>query len=89
MRSEAVMWETDFAISCAQCGGQEFQEVFPVPAEVYRAYSPKGGRGQPCELVASVYVCLQCGHLEKFVELTEREEKKPAESKGRLPMPRE
>ena len=70
------MWEADFAISCSQCGGQEFQELFPVPAEVYRAYSSTGERGKSRELVASVYVCLQCGHLEKFVELAEREGKK-------------
>jgi DNA-directed RNA polymerase subunit RPC12/RpoP len=62
------MWEADFTISCSQCGGQDFQQVFPVPAEVYRVYQP-GERGSGQELVAAVYVCLQCGHLEKFVDL--------------------
>lgn len=71
------MWEADFAICCSQCGGQEFQEVFPVPAEVYRAYNPTGERGKPRELIASVYVCLQCGHLERFVELTGQERPPP------------
>lgn len=61
-----TMWEADFAISCSQCGGQEFQEIFPVPAQVYHLYGPE--RGQPRELIASVYACLRCGHLEKFVD---------------------
>jgi hypothetical protein len=64
-------WEADFSISCAQCGGQEFREIFPVPAEIYRAYRAyRSGAGQEVlyELVASVYACVQCGHLEKFVD---------------------
>jgi len=65
------MWETDFAISCSQCGGQEFREIFPVPAEVYHLYGPKAERDRPRQLVSSVYACLQCGHLEKFVDFSE------------------
>ena len=61
------MWEADFAISCSQCGGQEFQELFPVPAQVYHLYGSE--RGQPRELIASVHACLRCGYLEKFVDL--------------------
>ena len=61
-------WEADFSISCAQCGGQEFREIFPIPAEIYRAYRSGIGQEVPHELVASVYACVQCGHLEKFVD---------------------
>jgi len=75
MRAKTAMWEADFAISCSQCGGQEFQEVFPVPAEVYRVYGSTGERGASRELIAAVYACLQCGHLEKFVELADRKGK--------------
>ncbi len=63
------MLEADFSISCAQCGGQEFQEVFPVPAETYCLYEGKGGSQPPRRLHAVVYACLQCGHLEKFLDL--------------------
>ncbi|MEW6751457.1 MAG: hypothetical protein AB1505_10845 [Candidatus Latescibacterota bacterium] len=63
------MLEADFAITCSQCGGQEFYEIYPVPAAVYRVYGPAAERGQPHEVVAAVYACLQCGHLEEFVDL--------------------
>lgn len=67
------MSETDFSISCSQCGGQEFQELFPVPAETYALYGGRGA-GQPArQLTAAVFACLQCGHLEKFVDLSEGE----------------
>lgn len=62
------MYETEFEVSCSQCGGQKFQEVFPVPAETYQLYSPGAGAPSPRDLVASVYACTQCGHLEKFVD---------------------
>jgi hypothetical protein len=61
-------WEADFAISCAQCGGQEFREIFPVPAEIYRVYRSGAAQETPRDLVASVYACVQCGHLEKFMD---------------------
>ena len=61
------MLNAEFEISCSQCGGQDFQEIFPVPAETYRLYE-SGGTGKPRQLVAAVYACLQCGHLEKFVD---------------------
>jgi hypothetical protein len=64
------MWEADFALSCSQCGGQEFQEIFPVPAEVYQLYREEGGKSR--RLISSVYACLQCGHLEKFIDWEER-----------------
>lgn len=63
------MLEADFAISCSQCGGQDFQEVFPVPAETYHRYGAEVERQRPQLLTASVYACLQCGHLEKFIDL--------------------
>lgn len=63
------MLQADFSISCAQCGGQEFQEVFPVPAETYCLYEERGAGQPPRRLTAAVYVCLQCGHLEKFLDL--------------------
>lgn len=55
-------------VSCSQCGGQEFRQLFPVPAEVYRAYAGPGADGPAEDLVATVYACLQCGHLERFVD---------------------
>ena len=63
--------EADFAVSCSQCGGEEFQELFPIPAEVYRVYGPEVGPDHGRDLVVSVYACLQCGHVEKFVERAE------------------
>ena len=63
------MLEADFAISCSQCGGEDFQEVFPVPAETYHLYGEGVERQRPHLLTASVYAGLQCGHLEKFVDL--------------------
>jgi hypothetical protein len=63
------MIEAEFEISCSQCGGQRFQEVFPVPAETYHLYGAEAERGSPVSLVASVFACLQCGHLEKFIDL--------------------
>ncbi len=67
------MIEGAFSISCSQCGGQEFQELFPVPAETYAVYEGKGA-GQPArQLTAAIFACLQCGHLEKFVDLSEGE----------------
>ena len=65
------MLETDFSISCSQCGGQEFQEIFPVPAETYALYEGQGQGQAPRQLTAAVFACLQCGHLEKFVDFTE------------------
>ena len=64
-------WDAEFSLSCSQCGGEDFQEVFPVPAARFRLYSqgrkPEPGR----ELLTSVYMCLQCGHLEWFVDQAE------------------
>ena len=62
------MLEGEFTVSCGQCGGEDFEEVFPVPAETYRQYVD----GVAHELTAAVYVCCQCGHLEKFVDLNEK-----------------
>ena len=62
------MLEADFEISCAQCGGQEFEQIFPVPAETYHRYGPESLREEPHALTASVYACQQCGHLEKFID---------------------
>jgi hypothetical protein len=60
------MWQADFAISCSMCGGDEFRELFPVPAEVFLLYGEQGQ--EPRRLVATVYACVQCGHLERFVD---------------------
>ena len=49
----------------------EFQEVFPVPAESYHLYPARGENREPRHLIASVYACLQCGHLERFVSFDE------------------
>jgi hypothetical protein len=65
------MIEGDFSISCGQCGGQDFQELFPVPAETYALYEGKGSGRPTRQLTAAVFACLQCGHLEKFVDLSE------------------
>lgn len=67
------MLESNFSISCGQCGGQEFQELFPVPAETYAVYEGKGAPQSTRRLTAAVFACLQCGHLEKFVDLSENE----------------
>jgi hypothetical protein len=40
-----------------------------VPAETYHFYGEGVERQRPHVLTASVYACLQCGHLEKFVDL--------------------
>ena len=64
------MLETQFEISCSQCGGQEFKQIFPVPAETYRLYGPEDERADPKILSAAVYACQQCGHLEKFIDLS-------------------
>lgn len=73
------MIERDFSISCSQCGGQDFQELFPVPAETYVLYERRGA-GQPArQLTAAVFTCLQCGHLEKFVDLEERGKEGPGQ----------
>ncbi len=63
------MLEADFVINCSQCGSEDFQEVFPVPADTYRLYAAEAERQRPQLLTASVYACLQCGHLEQFVDL--------------------
>ncbi len=60
------MQEADFAISCSQCGGEGFREVFPVPAETYQLYGAEAEQQRPQLLTASIYACLQCGHLEKL-----------------------
>ena len=65
------MQEAVFAISCSQCGGEGFREVFPVPAETYQLYGAEAEQQRPQLLTASIYACLQCGHLEKFVDLPE------------------
>jgi len=67
------MIEGAFSISCSQCGGEEFQELFPVPAETYALYAGQGAARTTRHLTAAVFACLQCGHLEKFVELSEKE----------------
>ena len=64
------MLEDDFTVSCSQCGGEEFQEAYPVPADTYRIYG--GSEGESTEVTAEVYICLQCGHVEKFVDLLSR-----------------
>ena len=61
------MVEGDFTVSCTQCGGQDFQEVYPVPAVVYRVYD--GADGGSREVSPEVYACLQCGHVEHFISL--------------------
>ena len=38
------MYEGDFTVSCGQCGGQDFEEAYPVPAAVYRLYNDRDGR---------------------------------------------
>jgi uncharacterized Zn finger protein len=63
------VFEGRFEISCSQCGGQEFHELFPVPAESYRLYEEGRPPSRPRQLVALVYACQRCGHLEKFVDL--------------------
>jgi hypothetical protein len=70
------MLEADFTVSCSQCGGQDFQEVFPVPAETYHLYGPQQARQRPQVLTALVYACRQCGHLEKFLDLHAPPEKR-------------
>ena len=67
------MFEAEFEITCSQCGGVDFQEVFPVPAEVYFAYAASEN-GERRQLTAMVYACSQCGHLEKFIDLESVEE---------------
>ena len=76
------MYEAEFEVSCSQCGGQQFQEVFPLPAETYHLYGPGAGSGSPRDLVASVYACMQCGHLEKFVDLPQAEGTSPRSLPG-------
>ena len=61
------MVEGDLTVSCTQRGGQDFQEVYPVPAVVYRVYDRPEGRIR--EVSPEVYACLQCGHFEYFVSL--------------------
>ncbi len=61
------MFEGDLTVSCTQCGGQDFQEAYPVPAIVYRIYD--GGNGDGREVSPEIYICLQCGHVEHFVSL--------------------
>ncbi len=63
------MYEGDFTVSCTQCGGQDFEEAYPVPAVVYRLYDDRGGRMR--EVSAAVYICSQCGHVEHFVDVEE------------------
>ena len=63
------MLEADFIINRSQCGSEDFQKVFPVPADTYRLYAAEAERQRPQLLTASVYVCLLCGHLEQFVDL--------------------
>ena len=70
MAAPASGWESDFALSCSQCGGDDFLEIFPVPAGVFRSYDG-GSRSSGRELLASVYACRQCGHLEWFVDQAE------------------
>ena len=65
------MLEAEFTISWSQCGSQEFQEIFPVPAEGYRLYEDGKGKRGSRQLIASVYACTQCGHLEKFIDFDE------------------
>lgn len=73
------MIEENFSISCSQCGGQGFQELFPVPAETYTLYEGRES-GQPArQLTAAVFACQQCGHLEKFVDLEERAKEGPGQ----------
>ena len=67
VRNICPMVEGDFTVSCTQCGGQDFQEVYPVPAVVYRVYD--GAEGGSREVSPEVYACLQCGHVEHFISL--------------------
>ena len=74
------MIEGSFSMSCSQCLGQDFQELFPVPAETYALYEGRES-GQPArQLTAAVFACQQCGHLEKFVDLGEGAKKGPGQS---------
>ena len=63
------MLEADFAISCSQCGGEDFQEIFPLLVEAYHHYGEGAERQRPQLPTASIYACLQCGHLKKFIDL--------------------
>lgn len=74
------MIEGDFSISCSQCGGQDFQELFPVPAETYALYEGRGSGQAARQLTAAIFACLQCGHLEKFVDLEEGGKQRPSQS---------
>ncbi|MFT5088551.1 MAG: hypothetical protein ACI906_003230 [Candidatus Latescibacterota bacterium] len=65
------MLEGDFTISCSQCGGEDFQEAYPVPADTYRIYGAVDRKVR--EVTTEVYICIQCGHVEKFVDLQEIE----------------
>ena len=67
VRNIRPMVEGDFTVSCTQCGGQDFQQVYPVPAVVYRVYD--GSEGHSREVSPEVYACLQCGHVEHFISL--------------------
>lgn len=40
------MVEGDLTVSCMQCGGQDFQEVYLVPAVVHRVYDGTEGRSR-------------------------------------------
>jgi hypothetical protein len=40
------------------------------PADTYRLYAAEAERQRPQLLTASVYACLQCGHLEQFVDFS-------------------
>jgi hypothetical protein len=60
------MWQADLSLGCAVCGGDDFREVFPVPAEVYMDYGAAGDA--PRRFVATVYACVQCGHVVRFID---------------------
>ncbi len=63
-------WEADYTVTCSQCGGDQFVELFPVPADVLRLYRGRS-TGRCRDLVAVLYACQQCGHLERFVDPAE------------------
>lgn len=50
-----------------------------MPAEIYALYQGRGAGTPARQLTAVVFACLQCGHLEKFVDLEERAKEGPGQ----------
>ena len=63
------MFDADFIINCSQCGSEDFQKVFPVPADTYRLYAAEAERQRPQLLTASG-LCLSAAAIwSSFVDL--------------------